>query len=191
MSTYYCLIILALVTISIIVWRTQAVGMNWGTMASYPLSPPKLVKLLKSNNINKVKLFVANYDVLQALSGSNIAVTVAIPNTMLRSLNSSKKAAESWVHDNVTRYISTGGAGDRIEYVAVGDDPFLQSYGKQFHPFVTGAAASIQYALAKAKMDTNVKVVVPCSFDSFQSESNFPSRTHIRPHLNRPSKVPC
>lgn len=94
-----------------------AIGVNWGTTASHPLPPPKVVELLKSNNITRVKLFDADPLVLQALSGSNIGVTVGIPNSMLRSLNSSKKAAESWVHDNVTRYLSTGGSGARIEYV--------------------------------------------------------------------------
>ncbi|MCI23559.1 glucan endo-13-beta-glucosidase 9-like, partial [Trifolium medium] len=87
---------------------SEAVGVNWGTIASHPLPSVKVVKLLKSNNINKVKLFDAKPDVLQALSGSNIGVTVGIPNVMLKSLNSSRKAADSWVHDNVTRYVSNG-----------------------------------------------------------------------------------
>ncbi|XP_027334807.1 glucan endo-1,3-beta-glucosidase 9 [Abrus precatorius] len=163
----------------------EAIGVNWGTMASHPLPPPKVVKLLKSNNINKVKLFDANSDVLQALSGSNIAVTVGIPNTMLRSLNSSKKVADSWVHDNVTRYMSSGGTGTRIEYVAVGDEPFLKSYDEQFHPFLIGAAMNIQAALKKAKWDSKVKVVVPCSFDSFGSGSNLSSEVRFRPDLNK------
>jgi hypothetical protein len=38
---------------------------------------------------------------------------------MLKSLNSSKKVAESWVHDNVTRYVSSGNSGVRIEYVSL------------------------------------------------------------------------
>ncbi|KAJ0020954.1 hypothetical protein Pint_32470 [Pistacia integerrima] len=163
-----------------------AIGVNWGTTASHPLPPPKVVELLKSNNITKVKLFDADPLVLQALSGSNIAVTVAIPNSMLKSLNSSKKAAKSWVHDNVTRYISSGGGSRvKIEYVAVGDDPFLLSYGEQYHPFVIGAAINIQAALSRAGLASDVKVVVPCSFDSFQSESGLPSKGHFRPELNK------
>ncbi|QCD77834.1 Glycoside hydrolase superfamily [Vigna unguiculata] len=162
-----------------------AVGVNWGTMASHPLPPLKVVKLLKSNNINKVKLFDANSDVLQSLSGSNVAVTVGIPNAMLRSLNSSKKAADSWVHDNVTRYIPNGGSVTRIEYVAVGDEPFHKSYGEQFHPFVIGAAMNIQAALKKAKLDSKVKVVVPCSFDSFETGFNTSSEVHFRPDVNK------
>ncbi|KAK7305459.1 hypothetical protein VNO77_43365 [Canavalia gladiata] len=185
MATISCFLVFTFLFASSMASVAQGVGMNWGTMASHPLPPPKVVKLLKSNNINKVKLFDANSDVLQALSGSNIAVTVGIPNTMLRSLNSSKKAADSWVHDNVTRYMSNGGGGARIEYVAVGDEPFLKSYGEQFHPFLIGAAMNILAALKRAKLDSKVKVVVPCSFDSFESGSNQSSKVHIRPDLNQ------
>jgi hypothetical protein len=98
----------------------EAIAVNWGTKASHPLPPAKVVELLKSNNITKVKLFDADPLVLQALSGSNIAVTVGIPNSMLKTFNSSMKAAQSWVHDNVTRYFpSSGGTGVRIEYVII------------------------------------------------------------------------
>ncbi|RHN67740.1 putative glucan endo-1,3-beta-D-glucosidase [Medicago truncatula] len=161
---------------------SEAIGVNWGTMASHPLPPIKVVKLLKSNNINKVKLFDAKPDVLQALSGSNIGVTVGIPNAFLKSLNSSRKVADTWVHDNVTRYVSNGA---KIEYVAVGDEPFLKSYGEQFHPFTVGAAMNIQAALKKAKLDNKMKVVVPCSFDSFESGSNSSTEVHFRSDINK------
>lgn len=93
-----------------------AVGVNWGTEASHPLPPSKVVELLKSNGIAKVKLFDADPKVLRALSGSNIGVTVGIRNSMIKSLNASRKVAESWVHDNVTRYFN-GGNRVRIEYL--------------------------------------------------------------------------
>ncbi|XP_054799259.1 glucan endo-1,3-beta-glucosidase 9 [Prosopis cineraria] len=188
MPTNSCFIFFTIISFFVItsmVCRVRAVGVNWGTLASHPLPPPKVVSLLKSNNINKVKLIDADSNVLQALSGSNIGVTVGIPNSMLRGLNSSKKAADSWVHDNVTRYFLNGGSGVRIEYVAVGDEPFLQCYGEQFHPFVIGAVTNIHSALARAKLDSKVKVVVPFSFDNFQSESNLPSKAYFRPDLNK------
>lgn len=90
----------------------RAVGVNWGTAASHPLPPEKVVELLKANKISKVRLSDADPGVLRALSGSDIAVTVGIPDEMLRSLNSSPKAAEGWVHDNLTRYIP----GVKIQY---------------------------------------------------------------------------
>ena len=97
----------------------SALGFNWGTSASHPLSPFKVVQLLNSNNITKIKLLDPNPLVLQALSASTLQLTIAIPNPMLKLLNSSRKAAESWVHDNVTRYLSGGTGGVRIEYASL------------------------------------------------------------------------
>ncbi|KAM1205080.1 hypothetical protein PS2_005914 [Malus domestica] len=97
-----------------------AIGVNWGTTASHPLPPAKVVELLKSNNVTKVKLFDADPGVLGALSGSKLSVTVGIPNALLKFLNSSKKAAESWVHENVTRYVSNGGGGVGVKIELVG-----------------------------------------------------------------------
>lgn len=94
--------------------RAAAIGVNWGTASSHPLPPPVVVQLLRSNRVSKVRLLDADPVLLQALPGSDIDVTVGIPNVMLRSVNSSLKAAESWVHDNVTRYFS-GGRRVRIE----------------------------------------------------------------------------
>lgn len=99
--------------------QVQAIGVNWGTAASHPLPPAKVVELLKSNSITKVKLFDADPLVLESLSGSNIDVTVGIPNSMLKTLNGSVKAAESWVHDNLTRYLTDRARGARIEYAAL------------------------------------------------------------------------
>lgn len=119
MSPYLTLLVL-LLAIPSMGSLAGAIGVNWGTNASHPLPPANVVELLKSNNIAKVKLFDADPLVLEALSGSNIGVTIGIPNSLLKSLNSSKKAAESWVHDNVTRYFSAGhGNGVRFEYVFV------------------------------------------------------------------------
>lgn len=70
-------------------------------------------------------------------------------------------------------------------YIAVGDDPFLLSHLDQFYPFVLGAATQIQAALTKANLGSKVKVVVPCSFDAFQSASNLPSEGHFRPDVNK------
>ncbi|KZV25759.1 glucan endo-1,3-beta-glucosidase 9 [Dorcoceras hygrometricum] len=165
--------------------NAQGIGVNWGREASHPLPPPKVVELLKANNIAKVKLFDADPLVLESLSGSNIHVIVGIPNFMLRRLNSSFKAAESWVHENLTRFVSDGASRVLIDYIAVGDEPFLQSYGEQFYPFAVGAAANIQAALLEAHISEKVKVVVPCSSDAFLSESGLPSEGQIRPDVNK------
>ncbi|KAK9069081.1 hypothetical protein SSX86_013197 [Deinandra increscens subsp. villosa] len=179
----HSLMAVTLIAISILCpSRVQSIGVNWGTTASHPLPPSNVVELLKLNKITKLKLFDSNPQILEALSGSAIDVTVGIPNSALRTLNSSVKSAESWVHDNLTRYLS---GRTRIEYIAVGDEPFLQRYGSQFYPFVVGAAINIEAALIRAKLSNKVKIVIPCSFDAFQSESGLPSKGHFRPDINK------
>lgn len=70
-------------------------------------------------------------------------------------------------------------------FIAVGDDSFLQIYGEQFYPFVVGAAVNIQTALTKVNLEDKVKVVIPCSFDAFHSESGLPSKGKFRPDVNK------
>lgn len=48
-----------------------------------------------------------------------------------------------------------------------------------------GAATNVQRALVRANLDSKVKVVVPCSFDTFLAESNLPSKGHFRADLNK------
>lgn len=111
---------LLLITLSIFsrfAVKVEAVGVNWGRNASHPLPPPKVVQLLKSNNVTRVRLFEADPSVLQALQGSKIEVILGIPNSMLPRLNSSFKVAQSWVHDNLTRFLSDSSPKVRIQYV--------------------------------------------------------------------------
>ncbi|KAJ9543433.1 hypothetical protein OSB04_023140 [Centaurea solstitialis] len=191
----FTLIIIAITTTTP---RVQSIGVNWGTTASHPLPPSKVVELLKLNKINKVKLFDSNPQILESLSGTNIAVTVGIPNSMLHALNSSVKAAESWVHDNLTRYLSSDRT--RIEFIT-SVLVSLVLLALKVHcgwrravspklrftilPFRRWAAISIEAALIRAKLADKVKVVIPCSFDAFQSESGLPSKGHFRPDINK------
>ncbi|KAJ4793127.1 hypothetical protein LUZ62_044373 [Rhynchospora pubera] len=165
----------------------SAVGVNWGLDSSNPLPPSKVVnELLLPNGVTRVKLPDADPGVLQSLSGSGIGVIVGIRNDMLRNLSQSKKAAASWVHDNVTRYFSDNGAGSgvRIDYIAVGDEPFLLSYGQQYQPHVINAATNIGIALKAAKLSDRIKLIIPCSSDVYQTNSSRPSKAQFRPDLN-------
>lgn len=84
----------------------NGIGANWGTQASHQLPPDKVVRMLRENGIQKVKLFDADYGALRALSNSGIEVMVGIPNEMLLTLARSSKAADKWVAKNVSAHLS-------------------------------------------------------------------------------------
>lgn len=91
----------------VVIGRVNGIGANWGTQSTHPLPPSTVVRLLKENGIEKVKLFDADSVTLNALSGSGIEVMVGIPNDMLLSLASSVAAAEKWVAKNVSAHLSS------------------------------------------------------------------------------------
>ncbi|CDP18778.1 unnamed protein product [Coffea canephora] len=131
------------------------IGANWGTQSTHPLPPSTIVKLLRDNGIQKVKLFDADPSILYALGGSGIEVTVGIPNDMLYSLANSVAAAELWVQRNVSAHISSTSVD--IRYVAVGNEPFLTTLNGTYTGTTYPALQNVQAALIKAGLGTRVK----------------------------------
>ena len=96
----------------------DGLGVNWGTRSSHPLPPDIVVRLLKDNGFDKVKLFEAEPWVLKALGRSGVQVMLGIPNEFLTPLASSVSVAEQWVMQNVSTYISKYGVDIRYMHTA-------------------------------------------------------------------------
>ncbi|KAJ1441017.1 Glycoside hydrolase family 17 [Sesbania bispinosa] len=103
------LVAFLLVFFTVIPSGSAWVGVNWGTIATHQLPPEKVVKMLKENGFHKLKLFDADEWIMAALMGTDIEVMLAIPNNMLDRISNSPKAADSWLYENVTSYLYTGG----------------------------------------------------------------------------------
>ncbi|KAH9301681.1 hypothetical protein KI387_013264 [Taxus chinensis] len=161
----------------------QGLGVNWGTLSTHPLSPDTVVQLLRDNGIKKVKLFDADIKTLRALARTNIQVMLAIPNDMLHILTFDSEAADNWVAKNVTRFSFLGGVN--IKYVAVGNEPFLESYNGTFLNVTLPALKKIQQALNKAGLG-DIKATVPLNADVYNSpETNpVPSAGDFRPEVH-------
>ncbi|KAE9587539.1 putative glucan endo-1,3-beta-D-glucosidase [Lupinus albus] len=159
------------------------VGVNWGTMATHQLPPEKVVKMLKENGFQKLKLFDADEWIMEALIGTDIEVMLAIPNIMLDKMSNSPKASESWVYENVTSYSYTGGV--KIKYVAVGNEPFLKAYNGTFLNKTLPALKNIQTSLNNAGLGSKIKATVPFNADIYYSpDSNpVPSAGDFRPEI--------
>lgn len=91
----------------------EGLAVNWGLKSSHPLPPKIVVNLLRDNGFDKVKLFEAEPGPLRALGKSGIQVMIGIPNDFLASIASSVGAAEQWVMQNVSNYISQYGVDIR------------------------------------------------------------------------------
>ncbi|PON65619.1 Glycoside hydrolase [Parasponia andersonii] len=167
--------------ISLLVNSVVGIGVNWGTQATHPLPPATVVKMLRDNGIQKVKLFDANTTILNALRNSGIQVMVGIPNDMLSSLASGVNVAENWVSKNVSSHVSNG---VDIRYVAVGNEPFLPTYNGSFLQTTFPALQNVQSALINAGLGNRVKVTIPLNADVYGSSSDKPSDGDFRPEIH-------
>jgi hypothetical protein len=102
------MLLLVVAAVSLLPRRSDAIGVNWGTQLSHPLPASTVVRLLRDNGFDKVKLFDAEDAILGALKGSGIQVMVGIPNDMLADLAAGGKAAEDWVAKNVSGHVRDG-----------------------------------------------------------------------------------
>ncbi|KAF5188688.1 Glucan endo-1,3-beta-glucosidase protein [Thalictrum thalictroides] len=152
-------------------------------MATHQLPPELVVQMLKDNGFNKVKLFEADYKILTALSGTGIEVMLAIPNVMLADMSGNNGLAASWVDENVTQYTYNGAV--KIRYVAVGNEPFLQTYNGTYFKTTLPALRNIQNALNDAGLGNQVKAIVPFNADVYYSPNwnPVPSSGDFRPEL--------
>ncbi|KAJ0031789.1 glucan endo-1,3-beta-glucosidase 8-like [Pistacia vera] len=177
-----CFLVLFLVFMPMVL-GSPSVGVNWGTMSTHHLPPDKVVQMLRENGFKKLKLFEADEKILAALIGTDIEVMLAIPNYMLQTMSQDTEAAASWVHANVTSYSYTGGVN--IKYVAVGNEPFLQTYNDSYIHSTLPALKNIQEALNNAELGSKIKATVPFNADIYYSpESNpVPSAGDFRPEI--------
>ncbi|XP_027066913.1 glucan endo-1,3-beta-glucosidase 6 [Coffea eugenioides] len=171
-----------LVSLLPMVFPVNGIGANWGTQATHRLPPDIVVRMLRENGIQKVKLFDADYDTLKALGKSGIEVMVGMPNDMLAPIAGSMKAAEKWVSENVSSHLSTSNVN--IRYVAVGNEPFLSTYNGTFLRTTYPALQNIQAALIKAGISNQVKATVPLNADVYESPNGLPSAGDFRADIH-------
>lgn len=74
-----------------------------------------------------------------------------------------------------------GKGGVNIKYIAVGNEPFLTSYGGKFQNYTYPALNNVHQSLTKAGLADQVKVTVPCNADVLLNTA--PSKGQFRPDI--------
>ncbi|KAK8495368.1 hypothetical protein V6N11_035076 [Hibiscus sabdariffa] len=168
-SRAFYLLVSAIVLSSAIVVSDAAgsVGINYGRVANNLPSPEKVVQLLKSQGINKVKLYDTDAAVLTALANSGISVAVALPNELLASTATDQSAADNWVQSNITKFYPQ----TKIEAIAVGNEVFVDP--KNTTKYLVPAMKNIHASLVKSKLDSSIKISSPVAFSALQN--SYPS----------------
>ncbi|KAM1240118.1 hypothetical protein ACFX2J_045471 [Malus domestica] len=156
-----------------------SVGVNYGRIADNLPSAYKVVQLLKSQGLERVKVFDSDPAVLRALAGSDIKVTVDLPNELLSSAAKSQSFATNWVQRNVVAYHPN----TQIEAIGVGNEVFVDTHHTT--KFLISAMKNIHTALVHFKLESSIKVSSPIALSALQN--SYPSSAgSFRPELVEP-----
>ncbi|KAH1264602.1 Glucan endo-1,3-beta-glucosidase 1 [Glycine max] len=116
-----------------------------------------LVNFLMHQKITHIGLYDPNPDILRALSGTHIHVTISVPNNQLLAIASSNTTATSWIRRNVAAYHPS----TRIAAVSLGDE--VLSTLPSVAPLLLLALCSLHAALVYSNLHNDVFVSTPHS----------------------------
>lgn len=139
------------------------VGINYGRVADNLPSASKVVQLIKSQGIDKLKLYDADPAALRAFSGTGVKITIALPNEQLFYVARRLSRAYAWVKQNVVAYVP----GTQITAIAVGNEVFVNP--NNITSYLVPAMTNLHRALVKYNLDGIVKISSPVALSALQS----------------------
>ncbi|XP_009794437.1 glucan endo-1,3-beta-glucosidase 13-like isoform X1 [Nicotiana tabacum] len=178
MATFTLLSLFILLSL-LSVAHSGSIGINYGRIANNLPPPAQVVQLLKTQGVNRVKLYDTDSNVLTALSGSNISVTVALPNEQLADAAGKQSFTDSWVQSNILTYYPK----TQIESIAVGNEVFVDP--KNTTKFLVPAMKNMYASLVKYGVAQSIKVSSPVALSALGN--SYPSSAgSFKPDLVEP-----
>ncbi|XP_010246533.1 PREDICTED: probable glucan endo-1,3-beta-glucosidase A6 [Nelumbo nucifera] len=165
---------------------SKKMGVNYGQLGNNLPSPSRSIELIKSLKAGRVKLYDANPDILKALEGTNIHVSIMVPNQLISNISSSQSLANEWVRTNVVPFYPK----TLIRYLLVGNEifSFYSDQDRQTWYDLVQAMRRLKYSL-KIHSIRNIKIGTTAAMDVLQS-SFPPSNGTFRSDISIPVMKP-
>eukprot|EP00252_Welwitschia_mirabilis_P019832 TRINITY_DN4699_c0_g1_i1.p1 TRINITY_DN4699_c0_g1~~TRINITY_DN4699_c0_g1_i1.p1 ORF type:complete len:542 (-),score=25.94 TRINITY_DN4699_c0_g1_i1:417-2042(-) len=128
------------------------VGVNIGTQVTDMPAPTQVVALLKSQNINHIRLYDADRGMLTALRKTGIEVVISVPNNQILAIGQSNQTAANWVNKNVVAYLPD----TNITGICVGSEVLTTLPNAAL--VLVPAMRFLYSALVAANLDKQVKI---------------------------------
>ncbi|XP_047333081.1 glucan endo-1,3-beta-glucosidase, basic isoform-like [Impatiens glandulifera] len=147
-------------------FTVASVGVCYGMLGNNLPTKQDVVALYQKNGITRMRIYDANLEALEALRGSNIEVSVGVPNEILQKLASNQVEANAWVQKNIKNY-----ANVRFRYIVVANEFRSQ--------FLLGAMQNLLKAVSTFGLRNKVKVTTAID-TTLLGVSNLPSQGMFR-----------
>ncbi|KAK9068710.1 hypothetical protein SSX86_012825 [Deinandra increscens subsp. villosa] len=149
---------------------SNRIGINYGHLGNNLPSPARSIELLGNMSVGRVKLYDADHDILNLLSGKDIEVAITVANDEISGIAANQHLADQWVYEHVlAHYPST-----RIRFLLVGHEVFSSistpadlQIARDLVPAIRRIKSTI-----KAQGIRNIKIGTPLAMDMM--ETTFP-----------------
>ncbi|XP_039065045.1 glucan endo-1,3-beta-glucosidase 11-like [Hibiscus syriacus] len=146
--------------------RVASLGINYGQVGSNLPPPDKVLDLLSSLMITKVKIYDTNPQILTTFANSGVELIVTVENQMLSVVMDPQQALQ-WVSTHVKPYFPA----TKITEIAVGNEVFTDD-DTSLIGYLVPAMVSIHGALVQLGLDKYILVSTPNSLAVL--EESFP-----------------
>ncbi|PHT33017.1 putative glucan endo-1,3-beta-glucosidase A6 [Capsicum baccatum] len=126
-----------------------------------------------------VKLYDANPEILRLLSGTNLHVSIMVPNDQISIVASNQSSANRWVRENVLSYYPA----TMIRYILVGNEVLSNKDDQTVWYDLVPAMTNIRKSMDQHKIH-NIKIGTPLAMDIMQT-SFPPSSGEFRLDISR------
>ncbi|KAI7744415.1 LOW QUALITY PROTEIN: hypothetical protein M8C21_017197, partial [Ambrosia artemisiifolia] len=104
----------------------NTIGINYGRLGNNLPSPARSIEILQDMNVGRVKLYDADHEILNLLSGKKIEVAITVTNDEISGIAANQRLADQWVYEHIIAHYPT----TKIRFVLVGDD--LPKHGPRY-----------------------------------------------------------
>ncbi|KAM7518984.1 hypothetical protein LguiB_017946 [Lonicera macranthoides] len=137
----------------------KGLGVCYGRNGNNLPSPNDVINLYKKCGIQFIRIYDPGQQVLQALQGSNLRVSLGVRNEDLKAIASSQTAANAWVNANIVPYKDVS-----FSWITLGNEVIPGPYAA----YVPQAMKNIQTSISRIGL-TNTKVTTVVAMNVLQA----------------------
>ncbi|KAL8167859.1 hypothetical protein V2J09_009358 [Rumex salicifolius] len=161
-----------------IIRGVSSLGINYGQVGNDLPPPAKVLTLIRSMGLTKVRIYDTNPQILAAFANSGVELVVTVENEILSTLTDPRQGLQ-WVNTRLRPYFPA----TNITGIAVGNEIFTDQ-DATLASYVVPAMISIHQALVQLGMDSDIRVSSPTSL-AVLAASYPPSSGAFKPELGR------